>query len=395
MSAYLSGLIRERAQLGEAAKNTYDQAAEAKRELSTEERTNVEKWEKRCSHLDTEIERLTELGEASQKFGALAERAGVVVESRRETAKPKAEVQHRSAGARFTASEAFKSYSGRGSSQAFELGADWLRQRAAITTAITNGDPAMWWSGPPEPSYTTPFLDLLGRVATSQGTVEFMQHGADPIAELVPEGELKPEATITLEMFTLTLDTFAHWEAITRQALADIPRIESIIDGQLRRGVLRKLEQEAAAKLAGAATVPTLTIADGQSALGLIRAGVAQVQGQGFQPNTLLMNPADLATLDMDAMATTLNGPQSTPSYWGLTPVTSDQVPAGEAYVGDFKSGETWFDRTGTEVFLSDSHADFFIRNQLVILAEARAAFAVTEPRALSRLYVAPETPAE
>jgi hypothetical protein len=32
---------------------------------------------------------------------------------------------------------------------------------------------------------------------------------------------------------------------------------------------------------------------------------------------------------------------------------------------------------------MSDSHADFFLRNQLVILAEARAAFAVTEAAAL------------
>ena len=386
MSAYLSGLIRERAQLGEAAKTTYDQAAEAKRELSTEERTNVEKWEKRCAHLDKEIERLTELGEASQKFGQLAQRAGVVVEQRTETAKPKQAEQYRSAGARFTASEAFKGYTGRGSSQAFELGADWLRQRAAITTADLDGRPAMWWAGPPEPSYTTPFLDLLGRVATSQGTVEFMQHGPDPVAELVPEGELKPEATLTLEMFTLTLDTYAHWEAITRQALADIPRIESIIDGALRRGVLRKLEQEAGAKLTAAATVPTITQTAGGSTLGLIRSGVATVQSQGFQPSVLLMNPADLASLDLDAMATTLNGPQSTPNYWGLTPVASDTIPAGTAYVGDLRTAETWFDRTGTEVFLSDSHADFFIRNQLVILAEARAAFAVTEPRALVRL---------
>lgn len=388
MSAYLSGLIRERASLGEAAKNTYDQAAEASRELTADERTNVEKWEQRCAHLDAEIERLADLGEASKKFAQLAERAGTVIESRRVAARPEEEVKHRSAGERFTASDAFKGYGGRGSSDAFQLGDDYLRARAAITTQTTDGRPAMWWSGPPLYTTTTPLLDVLGRVATSQGTVEYLYQGtSDPIAALVPEGELKPEAEITLELKTLTLNTYAHWEAITRQALADIPRIQSIIDGKLRRGVLNKLEEEAAGTLSDAASgIPTVT--GGTTSLGLIRQSVAAVQSAGFFPSTLLMNPADLADADLDAMATTLNGPQQTPNYWGLTPVAAAAVPAGTAYVGDFSAGVTWFDRTGTEVFLSDSHADFFIRNQLVILAEARAAFAVTEPSAMAKFAI-------
>ena len=394
MSAYLSGLIRERSQLGEAAKNTYDQAAEDKRDLSTEERTNVDKWEERCKSLDAEIERLTEMGEASAKFAALAERSGNVIEAKRESAKPREQVKYRSAGERFTASEAFKAYGGRGSSESFSLGDDYLRQRAAITTDITGGDPAMWWAGPPSYTTTTPLLDALGRVATSQGTVEWLYEGiSDPIAQLVPEGTLKPEAEVSLEMRTQTLDTYAHWVAITRQALDDIPRIQSIIDGKLRRGILDALEQAAAAAITDtAAGIPTVTGAD--TTLGLIRMAVAQVQTLGYQPTTLLMNPADLGAADLDAMATTLNGPTQTPNYWGLTPVAAGAIPQGTAYVGNFSAGATWFDRTGTEVFLSDSHADFFIRNQLVLLAEARAAFAITEPAALAQFTIPTEAPA-
>lgn len=392
MSAYLQGLVRERASLGEAAKNTYDQAAEGSRELKAEERTNVEKWEARCAVLDKEIERLTDLGEASTKFAQLAERSGALAAERRQAAAPAQQMAHRSAGERFTASEAFKGYGGRGSSDAFDLGPEFLH-RAAITTATADGRPAMWWSGPPTYQDTTPLLDVLGRVATSQGTVEYLYQGtADPLAALVAEGALKPEADITLELKTLTLNTYAHWEAITRQALADIPRIQSIIDGKLRRGVLAKLESEAATTLSSATSgIPVVTGAT--TTLGLIRQAVATVQADGYQPTVLAMNPADLANADLDAMLTTLNGPMQTPNYWGLTPVAAGAIPAGTAYVGDFNAGLTWFDRTGTEVFLSDSHADFFIRNQLVILAEARAAFAVTEPVALAQFAIPAATP--
>lgn len=392
MSAYLQGLISERAQLGEAAKNTYDKAASETRELSKEERTNTDKWEQRCAVLDKEIAHLTEVGEASAKFAKLAERSGAIIETRREAAKPQAEVKHRTAGEAFTESEAFKSYRGRGSSDTFSLGDEWLK-RAAITTAMTNGDPAMLWSGPPSYTTTTPLLDALGRVATSQGTVEWIYQGiTDPVAELVPEGELKPEADVALTPKTITLDTYAHWVAITRQALADIPQIQSIIDGKLRRGVLNALEQAAAAAITDDASgIPTVTGSD--STLGLIRMAVAQVQILGYQADTLLMNPADLGAVDLDAMATTLAGPTSTPSYWGLTPVAAGAIPQGTAYVGDFKAGATWFDRTGTEAFISDSHADFFIRNQLVLLAETRAAFAITEPAALAQFAI-PTAPA-
>ena len=78
---------------------------------------------------------------------------------------------------------------------------------------------------------------------------------------------------------------------------------------------------------------------------------------------------------------------------WGLTPVAVPELAAGTTVVGDFKSAITLFDRGQTSVFVTDSHADFFLRNQLVILAEARMLAAAVEPLAMVRrrtLGVAP-----
>ena len=63
---------------------------------------------------------------------------------------------------------------------------------------------------------------------------------------------------------------------------------------------------------------------------------------------------------------------------------------AGNAYVGDFSQSFTLFDRGVTDVFVSDSHADLFIRNILVILAEARVKSAITDPLGICACTVAP-----
>ena len=67
-------------------------------------------------------------------------------------------------------------------------------------------------------------------------------------------------------------------------------------------------------------------------------------------------------------------------------------IASGTAYVGDFKEALTWFDRNKSGVFISDSHADNFVRNILVILAETRAAFAATNPAAAAKITFPPAT---
>jgi hypothetical protein len=50
--------------------------------------------------------------------------------------------------------------------------------------------------------------------------------------------------------------------------------------------------------------------------------------------------------------------------------------------VGDFRVATLW-DRQSTQIYVTDSHSDFFIRNLIAILAELRAAFGVKRPAAL------------
>jgi HK97 family phage major capsid protein len=216
-------------------------------------------------------------------------------------------------------------------------------------------------------------------VTVSTGVVDWVEIGGDPMAAVVPEGTAKPEAAFTVTPKTAALETLAHWVQITRQALEDASYIKSLIESKLRRGLINKAESSMAAAI-DAAITQTAVNAD---LLAAIRVGIGKVEAAGFNPNAIVLNPADYALLDVSVMGVTTAGPVQNSSIWGLRTVAAAAIPAGKAYVGDFQSGATLFDRGVTNVFLSDSHASLFISNILVILAEARLKSAVTEPNAI------------
>jgi hypothetical protein len=244
----------------------------------------------------------------------------------------------------------------------------------------------MLWM-PPQYSYVTPLLDKVGKVTTGSNAVSWVEWTPNPMAAatVVAEGALKPEAVMDATPESGTLQTYATWKGITRQALEDVPQIRSIVENRLRQSVLVALENAVVASLI-AATIPAVS---GSTMLGAIRAGIATVQAAGFaQPNAIIINPADAADIDAALMAGTLNGAVVNGTYWGVPVVPTNHVVPGTAYVGDFSVGTTLFNRGQTDVYLTDSHADYFIRNILLLLAETRALSTVPEPAALAECTV-------
>jgi HK97 family phage major capsid protein len=385
-TAYLNRKIDERARLSDAATAVLDKAAADNRDPSAEERAQLDGWEARCKALDNEIANLETQVRGNQSFVKIASRV------RDEERNERDEVQRREAkntnarpktfGQRFVDSDEFKEYRGRGTMAPVEF-QGFLEKRAAITT----GDlpiPTYVYPGPDLYVTTTPLLDALGRETVSSGSVEYITWGtSDPTALEVAEGEVKPEADITPAENTVSLKTYAHWKAITRQALEDWPRIQSIVEGKLRGGLADALEAAAAATLTADTTVPSVNAADLASG---IRLAIGEVQAAGHQPNAVLLNPADFAALDVETAAAANSGPTAFPTYWGVRPIAVGALAPGETYVGDFTNGLTWFDRNTTAVYMTDSHADYFVRNLLVVLAEQRAAFAVTDPYAMAKV---------
>jgi hypothetical protein len=392
-TAYLRSRIEERANLSDTATAIYDKAAADNRDVTADEQVLLDGWESRSKILDGEIAKLETAAKANQRVQSSIGRLDDLEEGEGRNAFRKREanqkpVEIRTAGQRFVESDEFKEYRGRGTMGAVELpnflGLDrHLEQRAAedpITTATLSLD-RYHWDGPTGPTLVTPLLSVIGREPVTSGAVDYTVWGPAPEAGgPIAEGAVKPAADLVPTPASGTLGTYAHWKPISRQALEDSPRVQSIVEGKLRQGLALKLQSEALAAII-APLVPWPTVsAVGASAA--IRQAIAVLQGSGYAPNAVLLNADDYANADIAAADASNSGPTSYGNFWGLVPVPVPGLAAGTAYVGDFKEAVTWFDRNTTSVYHTDSHADYFIKNLLVILAEQRALFAVTDPNA-------------
>jgi len=390
-NVYLKSKLEERTSQAAVLEDLTKTADDAKRDLTDAERQTFDSIVGRLAFLDAEIKRLTDAEAGAAKFvqiyGAHQEaeqRAAAARDREREAAPPRTEERARSWGARFIESEQFKAYSGHGSSQPFRIEGGFLEERQAdnpITTAI--GTPPQYWSGPRDPALRVPLFDVVGVVPTTMGSVEYYYWQPETgMASEVAEGALKPEAPIQGVLKAVPMSTYAWWKGITKQALEDVPMVRTIVDTQLRRGVIRKINAEAAAALAADTNIPTFgTPTD--LLLESLRVGLGMVDEAGYSANAVLLNALDWAALDMTILPVSRDGANVSNVFWGLRAVAVPQIPKGSAYVGDFAEGMTFFDRERTEVMMTDSHEDFFLRNKLVLLAEARGKVVVSNAACL------------
>lgn len=398
MITYLRRLTDERDSLTQAATDLTERAASEERDLTDTEQTSLRGWQERCAAIDVQLTEYNAQAESQRAYARLRDSLQHTDDD--DSGAPPPRVQTREAdrgwGDLFVESDAFRNYAltGAGTSARVEVPGG-LETRAAMgletRAAIDTGDGIVipYLYAPRGPAVTSPLMDVCGHVSTNSNAVSWVQWAPNPpsAAGVVPEGTAKPEATMTATPVSDTLDTIAHWKEITRQALEDIPQIRSLVETRLRQGIARKVETDVVAALV-AATIPPAAGTAAQGLLGSIRIGLATVQTNGYTPNAVVLNPMDAASIDLAVMGGTLGGPAVNGSLWGLRIVASPDVAAGTAYVGDFGTGVVIFDRGSTSVYLSDSHADNFIKNVLLLLAEIRALVTVPEPQALAECTV-------
>lgn len=315
----------------------------------------------------------------TDKVGASLRRAES--DNRKDRERPAVQL---SPGELFVRSEHFQRYAASGSTPRFTIeNAERYLTRALPmdTTAwadVIQPPPPRDITAPLAP---TPLLDLIPAIPWGSDVVTYVvwakvAGGAANVLEGVakPSGEWAPTGTSD------QMKKIAVYTQATRELLENGPAVRSKIDTLLTNDVRRQGEANAAAALT-AATLPT---ADGAGdLLAGIRVGVGTVQAAGYQPNAVLLNPADWANLDISVFSATLNGPTVGSSFWGLRPVASPAQPAGTATVGDFSSGMERYIRTAIQVYISDSHANTFVENVFTILAETRELSAVVRPSAL------------
>lgn len=243
-------------------------------------------------------------------------------------------------------------------------------------------------------------VDLLTRMSTSSDSVEFVRvttetNNAAPTAEATSgsDGD-KPESAVAMAIVTEIVETIAHWIPITRRAASDARQIMSYVNDFLMWGLLDALNDQI---INGTGTTPQLRGLDDLSntqsqafdtdILTTTRKARTKVRTVGkATPTAYVMSPENWEEIDLlqdNEARYIFGGPQrmGSPMLWGLPVVEEEVVAADQGFVGDWRMGII-FDREQAQIYMTDSHSDFFIRNILVLLAEMRAAIAWLKPAA-------------
>jgi len=247
-------------------------------------------------------------------------------------------------------------------------------------------------------------LDLIATAPMDSGSFAYSQEsgGLDTAAEVV-EGQVKPEADLTLDDEQVVAATIAHWSRLKRAQLADVPALATTVQTRLTSGVMRRLEKQLIAGNGIGANIKGILSHTGLGDIAYSAAGpLSDLTLDGLtatiladaDPNGVVAHPSDVATMLKATAAGSGQrldsaGAFSTPptELWGLPLVLSTAITQGTCLVGDFRQA-TVFVREGVTLRISDSDQDAFVRNLCVFLAEGRFGLAVWAPAAFSLVHL-------
>lgn len=246
----------------------------------------------------------------------------------------------------------------------------------------------------PERQFTIRDLIMPGR--TGSNAIEFVQEsGFQNMAAMVAEGNPKPQSDLSFELKTTTVKTIAHWFRASKQVLADIPLLQSYINGRAIYGLKYKEEEQL---IAGDGTgqnllglIPQATAFDdalrkvGDTKIDTLRRAILQVRIAEYRASAIALNPIDWADIELqkddNGSYIWVNVQEGgTQRMWRLPVVDTNAVPEGEFLVGAMNIAAQVFDREDAAVEVSTEDGDNFRNNMVTIRAEERLALAVYRP---------------
>lgn len=255
----------------------------------------------------------------------------------------------------------------------------------------------------PVTSGTAPSAGLVGG-STTRGT-----NAAAPVAEYnaaASAGQrfgIKPQSSMVFQGHQAPVRTLAHWEAAHRNVLADEPQLRSIIDNELLYGLRLQEDQQILSgdgtgeNLLGVLNTPGVqtygrtAVANDTTADALRRAATLSFLAY-YEPSGVVMHPNDWEQIELtkNSQGTYLFSVSmqvgGEARIWRMPIVDTPAMPQGTALVGAFGTGAQLYDREQATIRISEQHADFFVRNAIVILAEERLALAVKRPESFVKV---------
>ena len=234
-------------------------------------------------------------------------------------------------------------------------------------------------------------------------------NAAAPVAERAAGAfGIKPQSSMVFEGHQAPVRTLAHWEAAHRNVLADEPQLRSIIDNELLYGLRLQEDYQilqgdgTGENLLGVLNTPGVqqyAWSDGPTDV-----PVADTKGDSirraatlsflayYEPSGVVLHPNDWEDIELTkntqgtylfSVSMQVGGEAR---IWRMPVIDTPAMPEGTALVGAFGTGAQLYDREQASIRISEQHADFFVRNAIVVLAEERLALAVKRPESFVKI---------
>lgn len=236
-------------------------------------------------------------------------------------------------------------------------------------------------------------VELINWTPVTESLIPLLKESAHNfMADVVPEGETKPESELNFKVEELTISVIAHWVRVTNQLLNDMPALVAYIRGRMAYGIRLKLEYlvingnttsfSGLLKTGNSIVLPALT-----NPIDTVSAAKAKAFASYVPPDAVIMNPEDWSVIERTKGTDGhyifgSPGATVTPVLWGVRVIQSAGMPKGKYWIGNVVMATEGYIREDVAVELSTEDRDNFIKNLVTIRAEMRAAFGVIMPDA-------------
>lgn len=215
---------------------------------------------------------------------------------------------------------------------------------------------------------------------------------------------IKPHSSLNFASDQAPVRTIAHWEAAHRHVIDDEPQMRATIDNELLYGL--RLEEDhqilngtgSNEDLLGILRHPDIQTYTqgslshtGETKADAMRRAATRAILAYYEPSGYVIHPYDWEDVELTktteglyVVATNVVvGAQA--RIWRQPVVDTPAMPQGTFLTGAFGLGAQLYDRMQASVRIAEQHADFFVRNAIVILAEERLALAIKRPESFVR----------